>query len=165
MTRHGTLDTRFSEPTATATTWAETERLLGASEIYWITTVRADGRPHVTPAVGVWHGGAAWFCTGAGEQKAVNLGESGPICVSVGSSSWQQGTDVVVEGRAERARGRELLTAVAAAYRDKYGEEWSFQAGEEVFDPGEREAQVYRVEATKILAFAKSPHAQTTFRV
>src|SRR5690606_6006493 len=43
------LDPRSSEPTATATPWAETERAIATAELYWITTVRADGRPHVTP--------------------------------------------------------------------------------------------------------------------
>lgn len=43
------LDPRSSEPTATATPWAETERAIATAELCWITTVRADGRPHVTP--------------------------------------------------------------------------------------------------------------------
>ena len=60
----GRLDQRFSEETAGAATWPETEGLLEAAELYWITTVRSDGRPHTTPLVGVWHDDAFWFCTG-----------------------------------------------------------------------------------------------------
>ena len=65
-----TLDQRFSEPGAVATGWDETRRLLEAAELFWITTVRADGRPHVTPLVAVWLDGAIHFSTGAAEQKA-----------------------------------------------------------------------------------------------
>ena len=43
------------------------------AELYWITTVRADGRPHVTPLIGVWFDGAMHFTTGLEEQKARNL--------------------------------------------------------------------------------------------
>ena len=39
-----TLDPRFSDPAATARPWAETLALLRDAELYWFTTVRADGR-------------------------------------------------------------------------------------------------------------------------
>ena len=48
-----TLDARFSDPDAIATSWDETRRVLETAELFWITTVRADGRPHVTPLVAV----------------------------------------------------------------------------------------------------------------
>src|SRR5947209_3650393 len=67
------LDSRFSEPDALATDWNETRRVLETAELFWICTVRRDGRPHVTPVVAVWLDGAIHFSTGAGEQKAVNL--------------------------------------------------------------------------------------------
>ena len=35
----------------------------------WLTTVRADGRPHVTPLVAVWLDDAIHFSTGPEEQK------------------------------------------------------------------------------------------------
>jgi hypothetical protein len=60
-----TIDERFSNADAVAMPWAETRRLLEKAELFWITTVRADGRPHVTPLVAVWLDGAMHFCTGA----------------------------------------------------------------------------------------------------
>ncbi|QFG25164.1 pyridoxamine 5'-phosphate oxidase family protein [Actinomadura sp. WMMB 499] len=33
--------------------WPEARRLLEDAELYWLATVRADGRPHVTPLIGV----------------------------------------------------------------------------------------------------------------
>src|SRR4051794_20074187 len=65
-----TLDTRFSEPGAVATSWEDARRVLERAELFWITTVRHDGRPHVTPLVAVWHDERLYFCTGPSEQKA-----------------------------------------------------------------------------------------------
>jgi Pyridoxamine 5'-phosphate oxidase len=59
-----TLDQRYSDPESAATSWEETCRALEGAELFWITTVRADGRPHVTPLVAVWLDGALHFCTG-----------------------------------------------------------------------------------------------------
>ena len=67
------LDSRFSEPGASPTSWDDTLRALEAAELFWITTVRADGRPHVSPLVAVWLDDAIHFSTGADEQKAHNL--------------------------------------------------------------------------------------------
>jgi len=70
----------FSQPDATATPWAEVVDVLSRSEMFWLSTVRRDGRPHVTPLPAVWLDGALRFCAGAGEQKAKNL-EADPRCV------------------------------------------------------------------------------------
>ena len=48
-------------------------KALAAAEFYWLTTVRADGRPHITPLVGAWVDDSFVFCTGSDEQKARNL--------------------------------------------------------------------------------------------
>ena len=129
----GNLDPRFSEEAAAASDWSDVEVLLEAAELYWITTVRADGRPHTTPLVGVWHDGAFWFCTGRSEQKHRNLGASADVTVATGTNTWQAGTDVIVEGTAERVTGLDTLSAVAAAYLEKYGEAWRFDASEDGF--------------------------------
>jgi general stress protein 26 len=162
----GRLDQRFSEETGDAATWTDTERLLEAAELYWITTVRANGHPHTTPLVGVWHDGGFWFCTGRREQKHRNLRTATGVTVTTGANTWQAGTDVIVEGTAERVTGRDTLAAVAAAYLEKYREAWRFEATDEGFggqdDPGGI-ADVFRVPPAKVLVFAKSPHGQTAF--
>jgi nitroimidazol reductase NimA-like FMN-containing flavoprotein (pyridoxamine 5'-phosphate oxidase superfamily) len=71
------LDARFSAPGAVVTSWAEVRRTIQEAELFWISTVRPDGRPHVTPLPAVWQGGALYFCTGAAEQKGVNLARNG----------------------------------------------------------------------------------------
>jgi nitroimidazol reductase NimA-like FMN-containing flavoprotein (pyridoxamine 5'-phosphate oxidase superfamily) len=91
------LDTRFSDPDASPTSWQEAASVLDRAELYWLTTVRADGRPHVTPLIGVWLDGAVHFCTGLREQKARNLEHRQQVALTTGSNSWAQGMDVVVE--------------------------------------------------------------------
>src|SRR5260370_7855936 len=66
------IDPRFSDPDAVATGWDETRRVLETAELFWISTVRADGRPHVTPLVAVWLDGAIPFFTPPPQQKTSN---------------------------------------------------------------------------------------------
>jgi nitroimidazol reductase NimA-like FMN-containing flavoprotein (pyridoxamine 5'-phosphate oxidase superfamily) len=165
MTSTGNLDQRFSHEKATAPAWAEVEELLTAAELYWLTTVRTDGRPHVTPLVGVWHDGEFAFCTGAGEQKHVNLEHRPDVAVTTGANTWTQGTDLVVEGAARRVTGREALEPLAKAWRDKYGADWDWQATDDGFTSGDGSGPwVYVVAPTKVLVFGKDPHSQTTYR-
>src|ERR687893_492481 len=110
------FDGRFSDPEAAPTPWADAERVLEASELYWLTTVRADGRPHVTPLIGVLEDDAMHFCTGLGEQKARNLEHSDRVALTTGNNAWAQGLDVVVEGRAVRVVDRDRLQRLADAY-------------------------------------------------
>jgi len=69
----GTIDIRFSDPDAGATPWDETAAALARAALYWITIVRADGRPHVTPLIGVWHDAR---CTSA------------PACANRTATTW-----------------------------------------------------------------------------
>jgi PPOX class probable F420-dependent enzyme len=159
------IDERFSDPAAEATPWSEAARVLTEAELYWITTVRADGRPHVTPLVGVADGEIVHFTTGLTEQKARNLEHNPQVALTTGSNSWDRGLDVVVEGRAVRVTDQEALRRIADAYLAKYGSAWAFEVGDGVFRHGSaNEAGVFRVEPDKIMAFAKEPHAQTTYR-
>lgn len=161
----GTIDARFSDPDAGPTPWPEVARVLDEAELYWLTTVRRDGRPHVTPLVGVTHDGAFHFCTGAGEQKARNLEHDPRVAVTTGTNTWARGIDVVVEGAASRVTDRDALQQLADGWAAKYRGDWQFGVGDGVFvHEGEGEALVFRVEPVKVLAFAKDPHAQTTFR-
>jgi hypothetical protein len=163
---NGKLDTRFSDPAAQATPWSDTERALEQAELYWITTMRADGRPHVTPLIGVWFDGAMHFTTGLEEQKGRNLQRNAHVALTTGTNTWDRGLDVVVEGRAVRVTDAGALAALAAAIEAKYGDVWHFDVGDGVFlhSAGAHEAAAFRVDATKVMAFGKDPHAQTTYR-
>jgi nitroimidazol reductase NimA-like FMN-containing flavoprotein (pyridoxamine 5'-phosphate oxidase superfamily) len=162
--RTAQIDRRFSQPEAGPTPWPDASRVLDRAELYWLTTVRADGRPHVTPLIALWDGDAAYFCTGLREQKARNLEHRTRVALTTGNNTWAQGLDVVVEGTAVRVTDRASLQRLADAYEAKYGSEWHFDVGDGVIVSGEDAAAVFRIEPTKVLAFAKEPHAQTTFR-
>ena len=45
----------------------------------WLTTLNADGSPHVAGVGAVWRDGAFWFQTGPGTRKGRNL-ERDPRC-------------------------------------------------------------------------------------
>lgn len=161
----GSVDPRFSNPDSESTAWTDVLDVLQGAELYWLTTVRADGRPHVTPLIGVADGAALHFCTGAREQKAYNLEHDSRVAVTTGNNTWAQGLDVVVEGPAARITDRPTLQRIADAYEAKYGRAWHFDVGDGVFVSGDDTALVFRVEPVKVLAFAKDPHAQTTYRL
>ena len=158
------LDRRFSDTHAEPTPWAEVTDVLDLAELYWLSTVRADGRPHVTPLIGVWHDGAMHFTTGPREQKYRNLEHSPKVALTTGNNTWAAGLDVVVEGVAVRVTDNAELQRIADAIEAKYGGVWHFDVGDGVFGDGERTAAVFRIEAAKVMAFAKDPHGHTTFR-
>jgi general stress protein 26 len=159
------IDSRFSDPEADPTPWSEAVHVLERAELYWLTTVRTDGRPHVTPLIGVAEDAAVHFCTGLREQKARNLEHNSQVALTTGDNRWARGIDVVVEGVAVRVTDRQALQRLADAYETKYGSEWHFEVGDGVFGTGEDAAAVFRIEPSKVLAFAKEPHAQTTYRL
>jgi nitroimidazol reductase NimA-like FMN-containing flavoprotein (pyridoxamine 5'-phosphate oxidase superfamily) len=158
------FDSRFSDPAAGPTPWSDAERVLEEAELYWLTTVRADGRPHVTPLIGVAHEGTMHFCTGLREQKARNLEQNRQVALTTGNNTWAQGLDVVVEGEAVRIVDSDELQRLADAYEAKYGSVWHFDVVDGGFGSGEDLAAVFRIEPAKVLAFAKEPHAHTSFR-
>jgi nitroimidazol reductase NimA-like FMN-containing flavoprotein (pyridoxamine 5'-phosphate oxidase superfamily) len=159
------IDSRFSDPAASATDWEQTRRVLETAELFWITTVRADGRPHVTPLVAVWLDGALHFSTGATEQKAVNLRTSPHVVVTTGCNSWDHGLDVVVEGEAARETDDGVLAELAKAWSAKWDGRWQYEVRDGAFHhPGGGEALVFRVTPRKVLAFSKGTFTQTSYR-
>lgn len=157
------LDPRYSSADAVAVPWSETERVLRESGLYWISTVRLDGRPHVTPLVGVWDEEAMYFTTGAAERKALNI-ENNPKCVlTTGNNDWDRGLDVVVEGTAMRVQDEDALRRVADAYRDKYGQAWSFDVSGASFVNRGMASIVFEVVPVTVFSFGKGPFSQTRY--
>jgi hypothetical protein len=158
------LDPRFGEPEATATDWAEGQRELAEAELSWLTTVRPDGRPHVTPLLTVWLDGAPHFCTGEGERKARNLAANPQVVLTTGRNVLKGGLDVVLEGTAVRVLDRDRLQALADAWERKYGSEWHFDVHGGGFDGQGGTAYVFRVEPVVAFGFGKDPYSQTRWR-
>lgn len=157
------LDERFSDPGAEPTPWEETERAIREAQLFWISTVRRDGRPHVTPLVAIWHMGVLHFCTGPGEQKAVNLEANRRVALTTGCNGWQDGLDVIVEGEAERVTEGARLAELAHAWGEKWDGSWKFEPVAEGFRHGDGEgiAHVYAVRPAKVLAFGKGGFSHT----
>ncbi len=167
------LDARFSSEGATPTPWAEGRERLERAEVYWISTVRPDGSPHVTPLLGVWMGGALHFCTGPDERKAKNIGRNPRCVLTTGCNRLGEGLDLVIEGDATRLTDDAGLRRVADVYVSKYGEDWRFAVRDGAFyhDPGSLRgadpgaAWVYEVRPSKIFGFGKGAvFAQTRWR-
>ncbi|MFJ8075774.1 pyridoxamine 5'-phosphate oxidase family protein [Streptomyces sp. NPDC096176] len=159
------LDARYSDPKASPAEWSEALAQLREAEVFWLTTVRPDGRPHVTPLIAVWHDGALHFCTGAEERKARNLRHNREVVLTTGLPSLTEGVDVVVEGEAVQVTDEPSLRALAGRYVEKYGPDWTFEVGDGVFVGDGGEAVVFRVAPRTAFGFAKGdPYGQTRWR-
>ena len=158
------LDTRFSDPEAVPIGWETTRGVLESAELFWISTVRGDGRPHVTPLVAVWSDGALHFATGPEEQKAVNLEGNGHVVLITGCNSWEEGLDVVLEGEAAQVTDQAQLEKLADAWARKWDGRWKYAARDGAFHHDGHTALVFAVRPAKVFAFAKGTFGQTRHR-
>jgi general stress protein 26 len=161
------LDHRFSSGEAKAATWEETLHVLETAELFWLTTVRADGRPHVTPLVAAWGEGALHFHTGVDEQKYLNLQANPHVVLTTGCATWDRGLDVVVEGPAVHVTDKAVLERLAPLWLPKWDGRWTLTAREGGFynDSPDWPSEVFSVQPTKIYAHAKGdPFGATTHR-
>lgn len=159
-----TLDARFSDPGSTPTTWVETKRVLEEAQLFWVTTVRADGRPHSTPLVALWLDDSLHFCTGPEEQKAVNLRANDEVLLTTGCNRWDDGVDVIVEGAAEPVTDRTILERLAVEWQSKWDGRWQFEVVDGGFRHEAGTALVFAVKPTKVIAFGKGTYTHTSHR-
>ena len=155
------LDTRYSDPDASATGWEQASDRWADAELYWLSTVRPDGRPHVTPLISIWHDGAAYFCTGPEERKSRNLAKNPHVVLTTGSNALNEGMDLVIEGVAEQLTDTGTLQAIAHSYVEKYGPTWHFDVRDGAFFGGGGRAVVYRVRPVTAFGFTKGSYSQT----
>jgi nitroimidazol reductase NimA-like FMN-containing flavoprotein (pyridoxamine 5'-phosphate oxidase superfamily) len=163
------LDTRFSSDGASPTEWAEARGLVKDAEIFWVSTVRPDGRPHVTPLIAVWVDDALYFCTGATERKARNLAHNSHCILTTGCNAFAEGLDVVVEGDARHVTDDATLRRVADAYESKYGRDWRFTVRDGAFHHqgvhAGHVALVYELRPAKALGFRRgAEYSQTRWQ-
>jgi hypothetical protein len=147
----------FSSEGAAATDWVQARAELRDAQMYWLSTVRPDGRPHVTPLLGVWLNGALYFCTGPAERKARNLAQNQQCVLTTGRNDLD-GLDLVVEGEAVAVRDEAELSKVAATYESKYGARFTAPEGT-WFGLGDAirsgDALVFRVAPATAFGFGK----------
>jgi uncharacterized pyridoxamine 5'-phosphate oxidase family protein len=132
---------------------------LKTAEVYWLTTVRPDGRPHVTPLIGVWLDTALYFCAGDPDRKWKDLSTNQNVVLTTGNNAFRDTLDIVVEGKAVVVRDDAKVSRLGDAFEAKYGKEWRL--------PGMHGNDVFEVAPTKVFGFgrgdAKGPPPQGGF--
>jgi nitroimidazol reductase NimA-like FMN-containing flavoprotein (pyridoxamine 5'-phosphate oxidase superfamily) len=161
------LSTDFSSDDAVPTEWERGRRTLREAEIYWLSSVRPDGRPHVTPLLAIWLDGALYFCTGESERKARNLALN-PHCILTTGRNTLDGVDIVVEGEAAQVSDRAEMAQVADTFESKYGAHFTspegnwFGLGDSIRRGG---VLVFRVAPSTAFGFGKgTTSSQTRWR-
>lgn len=162
------LHAGFSSEGAHPTEWTEGHQHLDEAEVFWLSTVRPDGRPHVTPLLAVWCADAMYFCTGSDERKAKNLKRNPHCILTTGRNTLDESLDVVVEGQVTKVSDEDELQQVANTYESKYGKHLTAPEGT-WFGLGDTirrgEVLVYRVTPTALLGFARgNQFSQTRWR-
>jgi nitroimidazol reductase NimA-like FMN-containing flavoprotein (pyridoxamine 5'-phosphate oxidase superfamily) len=139
-----------------------------SAEVFWLSTVRPDGRPHVTPLLAVWSEDALYFTTGPEERKARNLEQNKQCVLTTGRNGLDDGLDLVVEGAAQKVGDPSELQRVAGAYESKYGRHFTAPEGTwaglgDAIRGGN--VLLYRVSPKTVLGFGKgNQFSQTRWR-
>lgn len=133
----------------------------------WLTTVNADGSPHVTAVGAVWLDGKYWFQTGSTTRKHRNV-LADPRCVI---SVSIRDADVVVEGVAERVTDTDMLVRAARAWADGGWPAQVDPSGEGITAPFNAPSQgpppwhVFRIQpASATVVLGSEPGGLTRFR-
>src|SRR5438552_4175810 len=84
---------------------------------FWLTTLNADGSPHVTSVGALWHAGSWWFQTGEQTRKAKNVARDRRCTMSVAT----KGFDVMVAGEARRVTDPKVVVESAALWAKSGG--------------------------------------------
>ena len=155
----------FSSHDAIPTEWGKGRRELREAEVYWLSTVRPDGRPHVTPLLGIWLQTAP--CTSAPARMSARPRTSRATRVAISTTGCNRldGLDLVVEGQAAEVSGPAELRSVADTFESKYGAHFTAPEGT-WFGLGDairrNEALVFRVAPLTAFGFGKgTPYSQT----
>ncbi|GAA4690182.1 pyridoxamine 5'-phosphate oxidase family protein [Nocardioides conyzicola] len=120
----------------------------------WLTTINADGSPHVTAVGALWVDGAFWFETGAGTRKGRNVVRDSRCALAVALREY----DVIVDGTVARVTDPAVVAARAA---DWAAGGWPCEvdaSGTALTAPfsapsaGSPPWQVYRIDATAVTA-------------
>ena len=159
------LHAGFSSEGARPTEWAEGRQHLEEAEVFWLSTIRPDGRPHVTPLLAVWCADAMYFCTGSEERRAKNLRRNPHCILTTGRNTLEENLDVMVEGHAAKVSDATEFEHVADAYESKYGTHLTALEGTwfGLADTIRRgEVLVCRVTPTTVFGFARGKQFSQT---
>jgi len=130
----------FPRATAASLSWEKVEAQLRENRVYWLATVRPDGRPHLAPIWGAWVEDAFYFQGAPTSRWARNLAANPLATVHLESA-----VDVViVDGAVDIVRtGPPLAAALIMAWDTKYG----------TMTPSPETADIFRLRARTVLAW------------
>jgi hypothetical protein len=134
--------------------WSWAREGLDEALIYWVASVRPDGRPHVTPIWGAWVDEAFWMEGSPRTRRFRNLAENPAAVVTV-----ERGNDaIIVEG--DCARVTELDAGLVERLRAGYAKYQSSHGY--VPDPADwQRGGIWRVTPRKVLGWSAFPKDAT----
>lgn len=157
------LDAAYSSDDAKPTPWATVLEHLDAAEVYWLSTVRPDARPHVTPVAAVWMDESLHFSTGPSERKARNLEGNDHCVVTTGCNAFSEGLDIVVEGNAVRVEDEPTLQRLADLFAAKYKGVFGFTVRDRAFSHDEGGvAHVFGIAPAKVFSYKRGDQGSAT---
>lgn len=131
--------------------WDEVSARIAESPRYWLSTVRADGRPHAIPVDGLWFDDVLWF---GGSDETVhhrNLLTQPSVAVHLEDAL----SAVIIEGRATLDTPTPDVAAdLARLSADKYG----YGSATEAFL-----VPLWQVAPSRVLAWTEFPRDATRF--
>ncbi|WP_199796686.1 pyridoxamine 5'-phosphate oxidase family protein [Pseudonocardia dioxanivorans] len=131
----------------------------------WLTTLDADGGPHVTGIGALWVDGTFWFETGERTRKGRNLARDPRCALSLATEKF----DLVVRGTAEQVTDPATVARMAA----HWAEDWpcrvddsgtALTADFSAPSAGRPPWHVYRIVAESATALSIAPGGATTWR-
>lgn len=136
--------------------WSEADRLLTESRIYWIASVRPDGRPHVVPSDGIWLDDALYFGGSPETVHMRNVSAEGRAAAHVGDGLEAA---VIVEGAvAHETPERPTAERLAEANNTKYADYGMTMTADAYLTSG-----VTALRARRVLAWTRFPENATRF--
>ena len=132
----------------------------------WLTTINADGSPHVMPVGTIRYYGRYYFTSGPRTRKSRNLVRDARCVVSVATQHF----DLVIEGTAHRVTAADELHSLAAAFVE---DGWPAEVDGDALtaeysapSAGPPPWHLYRVEPSTVFALGTSePYGATKFQV
>jgi hypothetical protein len=136
--------------------WSDADDLLTESRVYWIASVRPDGRPHVVPSDGIWLDDALYFGGSPDTVHMRNVRATGRAVAHVGDGL---AAAVIVEGNVtDETPTPDVAGRLAVANNTKYADYGMTIKPEDYVSTG-----VTALRARRVLAWTRYPENATRF--
>ena len=138
--------------------WSWARERLEQALLYWVMTVRPNGRPHASPIWGVWVGDCFYFEGGPDTRRGRNLAANPAVGVHM-----ERGDDIVmVEGTAAEIPhpDPDLVTTLVEAFTSKYEPAHNYRPDPAMWEGG----GLYVVQPQVVLAWGAFPTTVTRWR-